>query len=279
MAAPRNVTKQVSPWITWILRQPENLCKEVNLELVILKCHQCHHHLSRLQSVTERFQIGTEVPTVSSFGCLLCSPLHFHHLRHPVHSPTRESPYPTQSQTLLSNFVTSPRSDLDLDYFQPSSIRAVFIEAAKLNEDEEGSEARLNLMVPLLAKKKIPDGFQADAADYEQMPIEEYGLAMLRGMGWKEGEGIGKNKQIVTPVDAIVRPKGMGLGADHSQILQMPGGKEKKRKPGDAKEEEEKLAYVKGAGGVVLWGPHKELYGKVWQGSSHDSRSFQTMSR
>ncbi|XP_013404266.1 G-patch domain and KOW motifs-containing protein isoform X2 [Lingula anatina] len=168
---------------------------------------------------------------------------------------------------------------LPMDNLDSQAARELMQEAAKLNEDEEGSEARLNLMVPLLAKKKIPDGFQADAADYEQMPIEEYGLAMLRGMGWKEGEGIGKNKQIVTPVDAIVRPKGMGLGADHSQILQMPGGKEKKRKPGDAKEEEEKLAYVKGAGGVVLWGPHKELYGKVWQGSSHDSRSFQTMSR
>lgn len=29
--------------------------------------------------------------------------------------------------------------------------------------------------------------------DYENVPIEEFGTAMLRGMGWKSGEGIGKN--------------------------------------------------------------------------------------
>ena len=34
--------------------------------------------------------------------------------------------------------------------------------------------------------------FQSVAADYDQVPIEAYGFAMLRGMGWKEGIGIGK---------------------------------------------------------------------------------------
>ena len=33
---------------------------------------------------------------------------------------------------------------------------------------------------------------QAGAADYDAVPIEQYGLAMLRGMGWKAEEGIGK---------------------------------------------------------------------------------------
>lgn len=28
--------------------------------------------------------------------------------------------------------------------------------------------------------------------DYEKIPINDFGLAMLRGMGWKEGTGIGK---------------------------------------------------------------------------------------
>ena len=34
--------------------------------------------------------------------------------------------------------------------------------------------------------------FQAKEADYDAVPIEQYGLALLRGMGWKEEEGIGK---------------------------------------------------------------------------------------
>lgn len=30
--------------------------------------------------------------------------------------------------------------------------------------------------------------------DYESVPISDYGMAMLRGMGWKEGMTIGKNQ-------------------------------------------------------------------------------------
>ncbi|KAK9325783.1 DExH-box splicing factor binding site-domain-containing protein [Lipomyces orientalis] len=33
--------------------------------------------------------------------------------------------------------------------------------------------------------------------DYETVPVEEFGFALLRGMGWKEGEGIGKNRKRV----------------------------------------------------------------------------------
>lgn len=37
--------------------------------------------------------------------------------------------------------------------------------------------------------------FQANEANYEEVPIEQFGMAMLRGMGWKEGEGIGKKSK------------------------------------------------------------------------------------
>jgi G-patch domain len=36
---------------------------------------------------------------------------------------------------------------------------------------------------------------QASSEDYEKVPIDQFGFAMLRGMGWKDGEGIGKNKK------------------------------------------------------------------------------------
>lgn len=48
--------------------------------------------------------------------------------------------------------------------------------------------------------------------DYENIPIEQFGMAMLRGMGWKPDESKNKNK----PLDVILRPKGLGLGADKS---------------------------------------------------------------
>jgi hypothetical protein len=36
---------------------------------------------------------------------------------------------------------------------------------------------------------------------------------MLRGMGWEEKEGIGKNKQKISEIKMTMRPKGLGLGA------------------------------------------------------------------
>lgn len=62
-----------------------------------------------------------------------------------------------------------------------------------------------------------PDELPLDGAvestidDYESIPIKDYGLAMLRGMGWKDEENKKGNKNTLVPV---VRPKGMGLGAD-----------------------------------------------------------------
>lgn len=34
--------------------------------------------------------------------------------------------------------------------------------------------------------------------DYEKMPVEEFGAALLRGLGWKKGEGIGRNRKNIT---------------------------------------------------------------------------------
>ena len=37
--------------------------------------------------------------------------------------------------------------------------------------------------------------FQSTTEDYDEMPIAEFGKAMLRGMGWKEGTAIGKSNK------------------------------------------------------------------------------------
>ena len=36
---------------------------------------------------------------------------------------------------------------------------------------------------------------QSTMDDYDDMPISKFGMAMLRGMGWKHGEAIGLNKK------------------------------------------------------------------------------------
>ncbi|XP_046544903.1 LOW QUALITY PROTEIN: G-patch domain and KOW motifs-containing protein-like [Haliotis rubra] len=129
-----------------------------------------------------------------------------------------------------------------------------------------------NLSVPLLVRNKVPEGFETDDkldvslrpdgpedADYEQIPIDQFGFAMLRGMGWKDGEGIGKNKELVPPPEAILRPKGLGLGADRSTNLQMKNGAVSEK--GHDKEDE--LELKKGAFCLITKGTSRDMYGVI----------------
>lgn len=50
--------------------------------------------------------------------------------------------------------------------------------------------------------------------DYARMPVEDFGAALLRGMGWKEGMGAGKQRQGPTGAPEIKRRAALlGLGA------------------------------------------------------------------
>jgi len=53
-----------------------------------------------------------------------------------------------------------------------------------------------------------------DDIDFSRIPLGEFGKAMLKGMGWKEGDGIGLNpSRDVENVIYKVRPPRLGLGA------------------------------------------------------------------
>lgn len=57
-----------------------------------------------------------------------------------------------------------------------------------------------------------PDAPDLDA--YSSMPIEEFGAAMLRGMGWKDGSGVGKSRNGPTRAPEVQRRSALlGLGA------------------------------------------------------------------
>ena len=106
--------------------------------------------------------------------------------------------------------------------------RELIEQAAKENKDwndrSEDGKPRLDAIPSILANggsgaqnEDDADGPKAEVStmeDYENVPIEQFGMAMLRGMGFKEGEGIGGFKKEVVPIfDPQVRPKGLGLGA------------------------------------------------------------------
>jgi G patch domain/KOW motif-containing protein len=86
------------------------------------------------------------------------------------------------------------------------------------------------------AVEELPEEASLDA--YDSLPVEEFGAALLRGMGWIEGKGIGRGKEVVKPVEYVRRVGREGLGA-----IPAPPPVEKKHsksrvlKPGETREE------------------------------------------
>ena len=61
------------------------------------------------------------------------------------------------------------------------------------------------------------------------------------------------------PIEAVARPKGLGLGAGRSKLLQS------KHKNGVSQVEHEELTLAKGSFAVVTRGKNADLYGEVSQ--------------
>ncbi|KAG7668162.1 hypothetical protein KSW81_002061 [Nannochloris sp. 'desiccata'] len=79
--------------------------------------------------------------------------------------------------------------------------------------------------------EQLPPEASLDA--YEEMPVESFGEALLRGMGWQEGRAIGRgNKKEVTTKDLIRRPHRLGLGAAPAPA---PETHKKYIKPGESR--------------------------------------------
>nr|OQO25312.1 hypothetical protein B0A51_07886 [Rachicladosporium sp. CCFEE 5018] len=84
-----------------------------------------------------------------------------------------------------------------------------------------GKETKSTLVVPAATED---EAFAQDITtapnmatldDYARVPVEQFGAAMLRGMGWKDGEGIGLNKGKKAEKTKIPerRPALLGIGA------------------------------------------------------------------
>jgi len=128
--------------------------------------------------------------------------------------PLEETPTPTASVSADDNVQTEPE----------------IIEDCSMDIDEEAYNYIMSL--PPLLRNRPPgldkiedekDRFlfdvnsrpnEANLDAYDRMPLEKYGEAMLRGMGWKEGMPIGKNATHVVPVIQFIKqPPRVGLGA------------------------------------------------------------------
>lgn len=136
-----------------------------------------------------------------------------------------------------------------------------------MDQQENKSDAK-TLNIPLLMQNRIPEGEELEEGplkveirpessnldDYDAVPIESFGLGMLRGMGWNEAEGIGKTRQNISEFITNVRPKGLGLGAIPVKKKLENNAKANNQAP---------LTMRPGAFVRLIDGPYKERYGKV----------------
>jgi hypothetical protein len=161
---------------------------------------------------------------------------------------------------------------LDVDQLMPDAGPASAVENKPMTADEEALAALLeekrqsNLVLPAIGTSGDDDtrfsgrgndenDFWTDIAarpdsatldDYAAVPIEEFGAALLRGMGWKEGDAVGKRRgQVIMPKILERRPALLGIGAK-----QIPDGIEELGAWG--KGAKKKPMYTKGLAPVLL---------------------------
>ncbi|XP_014365366.2 G-patch domain and KOW motifs-containing protein [Papilio machaon] len=133
-----------------------------------------------------------------------------------------------------------PKENETLDQM---AVRELLQEAKQDKKQEVQSLKILVPSTPVIDGKK-----ESSLDDYEAVPIREFGMAMLRGMGWTPGKETSKYKL------PNLRPKGLGLGAD--KVI-------KENQKNMSKDNDKDLAIVKNACVKITTGKYNGCYGKV----------------
>ncbi|KFB41200.1 hypothetical protein ZHAS_00008764 [Anopheles sinensis] len=134
-----------------------------------------------------------------------------------------------------------------------------------INQANVKKEEQNNFVVPLLPEELPLDGARESSMDdYESVPIEKFGLAMLRGMGYKDDPKKDSAKAERPDFGPVMRPKGLGLGADRAMKAKAANA------PLIPPAQGEILTMKQGAQIKVLAGKHKDAYG-TFCGSSQIS--------
>lgn len=94
------------------------------------------------------------------------------------------------------------------------AVQAILSDCRK-TEDQEDEDENNTKIIELPSIVNPPEGKEASTIeDYENIPVNKFGLAMLRGMGWEPTKDTENNFKVITASLPELRPKGMGLGAD-----------------------------------------------------------------
>lgn len=125
--------------------------------------------------------------------------------------PSAKRRLPTESMKPVQNGTGNKPQENGTVTLDEMAVQAILSDCQKTEEDKDDDMKRIE--VPMIVNP--PEGKEVSTAeDYENVPVNKFGLAMLRGMGWESTNDSGENSQIIKASLPELRPKGMGLGAD-----------------------------------------------------------------
>ncbi|XP_059543570.1 G-patch domain and KOW motifs-containing protein-like [Myotis daubentonii] len=167
-----------------------------------------------------------------------------------------------------------PSAEAMVDGVLSQAVKELVEESKKSLEEEENEGVDPILPISVILNRCTPREEGADSepvpkeADYEAVPVEAYGLAMLQGMGWKPGQGIGRTfSEVVKPRVHTPRPKRLGLGTSLMELQALaPTSPLRLLRPDEEHEkgeEDQPQGLAPGGAVAVLSGRHQGLYGKV----------------
>ncbi|KAI9496123.1 DExH-box splicing factor binding site-domain-containing protein [Zychaea mexicana] len=139
---------------------------------------------------------------------------------------SRESTAEIRMET--ENLTVNAREEEAAATAAPKSLEEQALEEVIEGKNDSDEEHPKNTaVIPMVDETEVfredvksrPDDATMD--DYERMPVDQFGAALLRGLGWKEGEGIGRNRRNAPtpkPFTPIKRQALLGLGAKAEEV-------------------------------------------------------------
>lgn len=115
-----------------------------------------------------------------------------------------------ESQVSALDSAHRPKNQSSLD-LQERDLEASALTAILSGEKYEGADS---LTIPLTFTDDM-DSEQSSIVDYSRIPVEQFGAAMLRGMGWSKETDETRGKSRST----TIRPAHLGLGAQPMEFF------------------------------------------------------------
>ena len=182
---------------------------------------------------------------------------------------------PTATATAPPSSLPTKTTTDSVNEIADEARRALLLDAQKANEAwserTENGIARVHTIEQDASNTFMKDSTDksddetekhAEDANYDEVPIEDFGMAAIRGMGYKEDTGLGiSNKKTVDVFVPETRPRGLGLGADRKILEKINKLKRNLKQSGI--DEKDDLCFEKGAFVLIQKGPHEDQYGTI----------------